>query len=133
MLRPNYMNGDNHNPHVKILDSSVKVFNRALEIAKSEIATKSMNDADGSAVKTCKEMYDHAIEELNKTMEAVNSEDKFGANIRFSAILSYIETCEDGLHGRSENSSLASANKMLSKLASNSLALSNYALGVNDD
>ncbi|GAB2282190.1 hypothetical protein Dimus_016742 [Dionaea muscipula] len=122
---------------VKILDSSVEVFSKALEIAKSEISRKKpgVSKADNSDRETCKEMYENAIEELNKAVEAADSGDKFEANIRLSAALTFIETCEDGLHGTSsaEDSSIDAANQMLSKMASNSLALGNFALGIDQD
>ncbi|GMH20910.1 hypothetical protein Nepgr_022752 [Nepenthes gracilis] len=120
-----------------ILGSSVQTFSHALEIIKSEISSKSsMLKADQSTINTCKDMYDNAIDELNGAMQAASSGDKYGANIRFSAALTSIETCEDGLkdnvRGDSSSSPLASANKILSKLASNSLALGNFALGLGD-
>ncbi|GAB2226467.1 hypothetical protein Droror1_Dr00022275 [Drosera rotundifolia] len=119
---------------VKILDSSVKVFSKALDVAKSEIfAKKSTFKADDPALSTCKELYDDAVEELTKAMEAANAGDKYGANIRLSAALTFIETCEDGLHDAREDGALASVNSILTKLASNSLSLENFAFGDTDD
>ncbi|GAB4841780.1 hypothetical protein Ancab_022504 [Ancistrocladus abbreviatus] len=128
------LQGKIDNP-VKILDSSVHTFSHALELAKTEISTDKEPALEGqkTVVKTCKEMYDNALEELKMAQKAADTGDKYGANIRFSAALTYIETCEDGLRGPAKESALATANEMLSKLASNNLALGSFALGVEGD
>ncbi|XP_074316605.1 uncharacterized protein LOC141652891 [Silene latifolia] len=117
---------------VSILQGETKAFDHALEVAKEDIGGE--EDDNAQAISTCKQMYENAREEISKAMELASKNDKYGVNIYLSAALTYIDTCKDEIpKDMKEDSKIVQTNKLLEELASNTLALGNNALGLDNE
>ncbi|KAK9704765.1 hypothetical protein RND81_07G009500 [Saponaria officinalis] len=121
---------------ITVLQGETKAFEHALEVARDGISNiwSAGDEKDESIVSTCKQMYDNAREEIAKAMELSTKNDKYGVNIHVSAALSFISTCQDEIpKDMKDDSTLVATNNLLSNLASNCLALGDFALDLDHD
>ncbi|KAL9242957.1 hypothetical protein vseg_016909 [Gypsophila vaccaria] len=123
----------NYEP-VAVLQGESKAFERALEVASEDISNIwGVVGGDEQSMTTCKQMYENAREEIAKAMELSTKNDKYGVNIHMSAALSFIATCKDEIpQGMKDDSTIVATNNLLSNLASNCLALGDFAMGADD-
>ncbi|KAL9227640.1 hypothetical protein vseg_003307 [Gypsophila vaccaria] len=109
-----------------ILKGEAKALTHALEVVKEDMSK--IWSEERTAI-TCKEMYENAREEITKAMELARRKDKYGVNVYLSGALTYIDTCKDELpQDVKDDSPMILANKFLSNLATNCLALANFAM-----
>jgi len=85
----------------------------------------SLDDAGKENLKVCKEVYDDALSNLKTSLNNLKAMSLNDLNINLSAAISDFGTCDDGFAETTPDgtSPLATANELLHKLASNSLAL----------
>ncbi|XP_058077452.1 pectinesterase inhibitor-like [Magnolia sinica] len=75
-------------------------------------------------LKVCRESYGNALNDLQSAVKAIEAHDSGTLNSMLSAVLTDIGTCEDAFTERPGlKSPMASQDNMLSKLASNCLAI----------
>lgn len=74
--------------------------------------------------KVCQEMYDDAIDNLNKSIVNLKARSLDDLKINLSAVITDYATCEDGFtENPGGRSPLAKVNRELHQLTSNTLAL----------
>ncbi|CAN4089673.1 unnamed protein product [Withania somnifera] len=64
-------------------------------IVKKLAASATMDHLHKDCLKTCKEVYEDAIDAMKKATQDVTEENYYKANVDLSAMLSFIETCND--------------------------------------
>lgn len=96
------------------------------EIARtqaSKLATNGSSPIFVSTLQACTENYEDALDNLDAAAKALDEGDKGTLNIMLSALIDDYGTCKDGFAEMTETSPLASYDDVLTKLASNCLAL----------
>lgn len=79
-------------------------------------------------LRVCQDNYSDSLDNIDQAKTALTAGDKATVNIMISAALSDYDTCEDGFSELPGTASpLASYNLMLSKIASNCLAIAELA------
>ncbi|KAF5726733.1 hypothetical protein HS088_TW22G00415 [Tripterygium wilfordii] len=73
--------------------------------------------------KVCKESYEDALDNLNKSLNNVREQDKGSLNINLSAAYADFVSCDDAYSERGRVSPYARLNRHLERMASNSLAV----------
>ncbi|KAK9685011.1 hypothetical protein RND81_10G249500 [Saponaria officinalis] len=123
---------DGKSEPLDILQGQAKALTHALEIAKENIDSLKSEVKKEQTILTCKQMYENAKGEISKAMELASRNDKYGVNVYFSGAITFIETCKDELPKDLKNdSTIILVNNLLSNLASNCLALGNFAMGLH--
>lgn len=78
---------------------------------------------DASSLQDCDDNYDDVIDNLDEAADALSSRDKGTLKTMLSALVTDFSTCDDGFAEMAKVSPLAVIDVMLTKLASNCLAI----------
>ena len=105
-----------------LLEMQVKATEKATQIAIALAVKIGKEEGDKGAVKDCKEMYDDALDNLQKAVEALLTKDIGTVNTMLSAVISDFHTCDEGYKEGGNSSPLAEYGNKLSELVSNCLA-----------
>lgn len=92
-------------------------------IKTKQAYTQSKTMANNDNIKICKEMYDDAITNLEKSLKSLHVKDKGTLNSDLSAAISYFSTCDDSYAESGEDSPFATLNKILEHMVDNCLVL----------
>ncbi|MQL85525.1 hypothetical protein Taro_018044 [Colocasia esculenta] len=74
-------------------------------------------------LRVCQEVYDTVVADLHKSLDALKSGTAQDLNIRLSAAMTDVDTCEDGYAEAGTKSPLAGPDSVTGKHASNALTL----------
>ncbi|CAO2832371.1 unnamed protein product [Amaranthus hypochondriacus] len=105
-----------------LLEMQVKATEKATQIVIALAVKLGKEEGDKGAVKDCKEMYDDALDNLQKAVEALLTKDIGTVNTMLSAVISDFHTCDEGYKEGGNSSPLAEYGNKLSELVSNCLA-----------
>lgn len=111
-----------------ILQLQIKACDNQTRIALQEvlelIKDPSTSTIASTCLQQCQETYNDALDNLQNAVSAIAARDKGTLNSMLSAVITDYETCEDGFAELPISSSpMAVADELLSKLASNCLAI----------
>ncbi|KAK4388380.1 hypothetical protein Sango_2444600 [Sesamum angolense] len=111
-----------------VLEVSVKASDEfaknTLSLAKKEIAKPGVSPRLLPTLKDCKDGYDTAVENFEKTINAFASHDVGTMRSMLSAVITFVGDCEDGFAEMQESSPLSTYAKQLTSMTSNCLAIS---------
>ncbi|KAG6713989.1 hypothetical protein I3842_05G181000 [Carya illinoinensis] len=102
------------------LESAITVLISQSHRAKSSAGKQ----GDSENLDVCKESFDDAISNLEKSLNNLKSHDMAGLNINLSAALTDFATCDDTFAESSETNPIGKTDTLLSHMASNCLYLS---------
>ncbi|KAK4433869.1 hypothetical protein Salat_0549600 [Sesamum alatum] len=115
-----------------VLEVSVKASDEfaknALAMVKQEAKKPGASPKMISTLKDCKDGYDTAVENFEKTMNAFSSHDLGTMRSMLSAVITFVGDCEDGFAEMKEHSPLSSYAKQLTNMTSNCLAISSLMM-----
>ncbi|KAK6922259.1 Pectinesterase inhibitor domain [Dillenia turbinata] len=100
----------------KSIQASLKQFLNAQSTARHTNANKSCREQ-------CAEMYQSAIDSLNHSLEYVKTKDIGGLRSELSAVLTYVETCNDAFAEFQIKNPYANTNEKLKEYGDNNLVL----------
>ncbi|KAL2244317.1 uncharacterized protein LOC105156846 [Sesamum indicum] len=110
-----------------VLEVSVKASDEfaktALSLVKKEAAKPGASPQLLSTLKDCKDGYDTAVENFEKTMNAFTTHDVGTMRSMLSAVITFVGDCEDGFAEMQESSPLSTYAKQLTSMTSNCLAI----------
>ncbi|KAG6518976.1 hypothetical protein ZIOFF_022463 [Zingiber officinale] len=106
----------------------MKACQKSVKVAKvvaghAAVVSPGMNYQTASNLQVCSGSYDDALDNLNGARIAVKAQDKGTMNSMLSALVTDFSTCEDSFSEMNARSPQAAADKLLTKMASNCLAL----------
>ncbi|KAK6930984.1 Pectinesterase inhibitor domain [Dillenia turbinata] len=79
--------------------------------------------ADKSCVDQCNEMYQSAVDSLNQSLEYIKTNDIGGLRSELSAVITYVETCNDAFAEMQIKNPFFNTNEKLKEYGDNNLAL----------
>ncbi|KAL0433932.1 UNVERIFIED_CONTAM: hypothetical protein Slati_2727500 [Sesamum latifolium] len=111
-----------------VLEASVKASDEfaktALSLVKKEQKKPGVSTKMQATLKDCKDGYDSAVENFEKTINAFAVHDVGTMRSMLSAVITFVGDCEDGFAEMQESSPLSTSAKQLTSMTSNCLAIS---------
>ncbi|XP_021730493.1 pectinesterase inhibitor 6-like [Chenopodium quinoa] len=122
-LMHNNNDGSKKTDTFSLLGMQVKATQQATQLALA-LSTKKLGqtDNDMDVLRDCREMYDNALDNLDKVIKALESKDIGTINSMLSATISDFGTCDDGVKESGGTSPLVGYGNKLTELVSNCLA-----------
>lgn len=118
--------GAAHDP-LGVLSLQMQACRGKVEAAKAEVSTAVVKPGTdprtASNLQVCSDSYDDAMDNLDDAEEAVKANDKGTMNSMLSALVTDFSTCEDSFSEMNAQSPQAATDDLLTKMASNCLAL----------